>query len=52
MINIYGHLHNNACNDDFNKFCVSVEKINYTPISFNDIYKFLDPYGNFGKRGQ
>lgn len=43
MINIYGHLHNNAHNDDFNKFCVSVEKINYTPISFNRICEFLYP---------
>lgn len=42
MINIYGHLHNNVKNDDLNKFCVSVEKIDYKPISLNEIYSKLN----------
>ena len=41
FINIYGHLHNNAKNNDNMKFCCSVEMINYKPISFDDILKNL-----------
>lgn len=34
--NIHGHLHSNSLNDNFYK-CVSVEQINYTPISWEDL---------------
>lgn len=37
--NIFGHVHNNPEYADFSShhFCVSVERINYTPISFDEI---------------
>ena len=37
--NIYGHVHNDPSYKDFssNSFCVSAERINYTPISFEEI---------------
>lgn len=41
FINIYGHVHNNAVNNSNSKFCVSVELIDYKPISFEDIKKEL-----------
>lgn len=40
-VNIHGHLHNNTLNDK-RYLCVSVEQINYTPISFNEILKRLE----------
>jgi calcineurin-like phosphoesterase family protein len=37
--NIFGHVHNNPEYADYGRhhFCVSVERINYTPISFEEI---------------
>jgi len=37
--NIFGHVHNSPIIKTYSKqhYCVSVERINYTPISFNDI---------------
>ena len=39
--NIFGHVHNSPIIKDFSKqhFCVSVERIDYTPISFESIKK-------------
>ncbi len=39
--NIFGHVHNNPLFKDISKqsFCVSVERINYTPIDFEEIKK-------------
>ena len=39
--NIFGHVHNNAVYETVTKYsyCVSVERIDYQPISFNDIVK-------------
>ena len=37
-INIHGHIHNNDLDSKFssdNHYCVSIEKINYTPISLD-----------------
>lgn len=37
--NLFGHVHNSPIVKDYSSqhFCVSAERINYTPISFNDI---------------
>ena len=37
--NIFGHVHNSPMFKDFSKqhFCVSVERLNYTPIDFDEI---------------
>ena len=37
--NVFGHVHGNPLYTDYSKqsFCVSAERINYTPIEFNDI---------------
>lgn len=37
--NLFGHVHNSPLFKDFSKqhFCVSVERINYTPIAFEEI---------------
>lgn len=43
--NIFGHVHNNPIYKSYSEqhFCVSVERIKYTPISFSDIKKtFFD----------
>lgn len=39
--NLFGHVHNNPIVKDYSRqhFCVSVERINYTPISFDEIAK-------------
>ena len=39
--NIFGHVHNNPIVKDYSKqhFCVSVERIDYAPISFETIKK-------------
>lgn len=39
--NIFGHVHNSPIVKDYSKqhFCVSVERIDYTPISFESIKK-------------
>ena len=39
--NLFGHVHNNPIIKDYSKqhFCVSVERIDYTPISFELIKK-------------
>ena len=39
--NIYGHVHGNSIYKDFSpqSMCVSVERIQYTPVSFEDIRK-------------
>lgn len=42
MINIHGHIHNIPLSKDFNQdnhFCVSVEMIDYTPITLDNILK-------------
>lgn len=40
-VNIFGHVHDNPEYTDYSdvSYCVSVERINYTPISFDDIKK-------------
>lgn len=42
-VNIFGHVHNSPVFKDYSShhFCVTVERINYTPISFEDIKKFV-----------
>lgn len=42
-INIFGHVHNNPKYKSIggNSFCVSIERINYKPILFNDITKII-----------
>lgn len=49
--NIHGHIHDAPLSDEFpdmdtkNHLCVSVERINYTPISFKEIKeKYLDSF--------
>lgn len=39
--NIFGHIHNSPLYKDYSShhFCVTVERINYTPISFDEIKK-------------
>lgn len=39
--NLFGHVHNNPIIKDYSSqhYCVSVERINYTPIGFGDIAK-------------
>lgn len=39
--NLFGHVHNSPIFKDFSKqhYCVSVERINYAPISFEEIKK-------------
>lgn len=39
--NIFGHVHGNKEYSDFSgqSFCVSVERINYTPVTFHEIKK-------------
>lgn len=39
--NIHAHTHNTTENDKFH-FCVSVEKIEYTPINFEEIKRYFD----------
>lgn len=41
--NIFGHVHNSPIIKDYSKqhFCVSVERIDYTPISFESIKKTI-----------
>ena len=42
QINIYGHIHNKEPKDWYNDnkhYCVSVEKINYTPIDIDELLK-------------
>lgn len=42
--NIYGHVHSNPSYADFSaqSFCVSAERINYTPIEFSQIIKKME----------
>lgn len=42
-VNIFGHIHNNLkyTSVSDNSFCVSIERINYKPILFNDITKII-----------
>lgn len=42
-VNIFGHVHSNPAIKDYSpySFCVSVERINYTPISFTRIKETL-----------
>ena len=48
--NIYGHIHNDPKYKDYTArtFCVSVERINYTPIDFEEVYELMKgcEYGN------
>ena len=41
--NIFGHVHANPIYKDFSEqsFCVSVERINYTPVSFDEIKRVI-----------
>lgn len=39
LINIYGHLHDKAENNSQDRFCVSVEKIDYEPIELIEILR-------------
>ena len=41
--NVHGHLHHRSLNDP-RYFGVSVEQINYTPISLEDIKRKIDAY--------
>lgn len=40
-VNIFGHVHDNPMYNDYSKnsFCVSAERIDYTPVEFNEILK-------------
>lgn len=40
--NIYGHLHDKAKNDSEFNYCVSVEQVEYKPISLDEISKHLN----------
>lgn len=44
--NIFGHVHSNPMYEDFTSqsFCVSAERINYTPIDFEQIKKSMRGY--------
>ncbi|MGI5898528.1 MAG: metallophosphoesterase [Christensenellales bacterium] len=44
FVNLYGHVHTNAGYADFtkNSFCLSCERIDYTPVSFDDIIKKVE----------
>lgn len=44
--NIFGHVHNSPIYKDFSShhFCVSAERINYIPISFEDIKRKVSEY--------
>lgn len=46
--NIFGHVHNDPAYKDYssNSFCVSAERINYTPISFDEIRKRVGKFTN------
>lgn len=39
FMNVFGHIHDSVIYKDYteNAFCVSVERINYTPISFEEM---------------
>lgn len=41
--NIYGHVHNNPEYTDYssNTFCVSAERISYTPILFDEVIRLM-----------
>lgn len=41
--NLFGHVHNSPLFKDYSKqhFCVSVERINYTPIAFEEIKRTI-----------
>ena len=43
-VNIFGHVHSNPLYNDYSNqsFCVSVERIGYCPINFNDIKKCIN----------
>lgn len=45
--NIYGHVHTDPKYLDCTKesFCVSAERINYTPINFEEVYGRMSNYG-------
>lgn len=45
--NIYGHVHGNDMYKDYSKhsFCVSVERIEYTPVSFERIKNAVAAHG-------
>lgn len=47
FFNIYGHVHNDSNYKDFtsNSFCVSAERIDYKPISFEQIVKKIKKEG-------
>lgn len=46
--NIYGHVHGSPIYKDYtvNSFCVSVERINYTPISFEVMTEKMNSLNN------
>jgi len=41
--NIFGHVHGSPLYQDYssNSFCVSVERINYTPINFDEVKRLI-----------
>lgn len=47
-VNIFGHVHDNPIFKDYSSrsFCVSAERIGYTPIEFNDILKKISEEDN------
>lgn len=49
--NLFGHVHNNPIVKDFSSqhFCVSVERINYTPIEFATIVAKVKDVSDGGK---
>lgn len=49
--NIFGHIHNNPAYKDFSTrtFCASVERINYTPIDFEEIIAKMEGAENVYK---
>lgn len=46
--NLFGHVHNNPIIKDYSSqhFCVSVERINYTPVSFDEIVQKVKEASN------
>ena len=46
--NLFGHVHNSPIVKEYSSqhFCVSVERINYTPISFNEIVQKIKDASN------
>lgn len=41
--NLFGHVHNNPIVRDYSKqhYCVSIERIDYTPIDFEEVKRCI-----------